>query len=68
MTRSEKIAHNKAEKRINAVYAATCSGVQINVMDIGKVFAVGRKAIAEGADDGELALKICQFVATIRKN
>lgn len=63
-SRSEKIA----DKRIEQIYYRTCSGVQIDIMDIGKVFKVGHAAIAEGANDDVLAAKIIEFVSTIRKN
>jgi hypothetical protein len=41
---------------IDAAYRASCTGanctgVQINIMDIPKVFAFGRQKIAEGEDD-----------------
>lgn len=63
-SRADKIA----DSRINRVYCRSCSGVQIDIMDISKVFHVGRMAIAGGADDQELAVKIVDFVNTIRKN
>lgn len=59
---------NKIEKRIERIYYATCSGVQIGIMDIGKVFAAGRAAVAEGVDDTVLGERIVAFVETIRKN
>jgi hypothetical protein len=65
VTRAEKIAYNKAERAIERAYGETCKGVEINVMDIGKVFAEGRKALAEGRD---LKEAIVAFVATIRLN
>ena len=64
----KKREQDAIDKRVERAYYATCSGVHIDIMDIGKVFEVGRRAIAEGKDDGEVALAICQFVATIRKN
>ena len=68
MTRTEKIARNKAEKRIDHAFKTHCVNAAVDVMDIGKIFAVGHKAIAEGADDLALADAIVTFVATIRKN
>ncbi len=68
MTRAEKIAANEIDKRIEAAYRARCLNVTINMMDIAKIFAVGRKAVAEGADDSVLSDKIAAFVQTIRRN
>jgi hypothetical protein len=59
---------NPTDVRIERVYYANCSGIQINVMDIGKVFDVGRKAIADGADDAMLTARVVAFVETIRHN
>jgi hypothetical protein len=63
MTRAEKIAHNKAEKLIDKVYNENCANIQINVMDIGKIFKVGHAALAAGKD---LKTAIVEFVETIR--
>jgi hypothetical protein len=68
MTRSEKIAHNKAEKRIDAAYRLHCSGVEIDIMDIGKIFKVGRGLIAAGMADEQLGAHLLAYVNTIRKN
>lgn len=68
MTRSEKIAHNKAEKRIDLAYRTHCSGVQIDIMDIGKIFKVGHGLIASGLDDAQLGAHLVAYVNTIRKN
>lgn len=57
-----------AEARVDRAYMRICSGVQINIMDIGKVFKVGMAAIAAGADETALETAIVNFVQTIRKN
>jgi hypothetical protein len=56
------------ENRIQAAYQAGCSGIQVNLMDIGKIFKVGETAIAEGADDAVLQQRIRTFVDSIRQN
>ena len=38
----------QADQQIEAYYYRTYSGVQINVLDIGKIFQAGRQAIANG--------------------
>jgi hypothetical protein len=59
----------KAEKALDAeidqLYRVNCSGVQIPMLDIPKVFAVAKQARAEGKDMKEAILA---FVATIRRN
>jgi hypothetical protein len=65
---SAKALKNAARKRVEEAYYRSCSGVQIDIMDISKVFAVGEKAVAEGADDTALEAAIVDFVQTIRKN
>lgn len=64
----ETRAQKHADARIDRLYNQRCSGIQINMMDIGKVFAAGYAAIADGADDTVLGDRIAAFVETIRKN
>lgn len=66
-TRAQTIANNKADRRIDAAYRKHCCNIQINVLDIGKVFACGHKLIEQGADDVALAAGILAFVQTIAK-
>jgi hypothetical protein len=53
------------DRQIERVYGQRCHGIQIDIYDIGKVFAVGRMAAIEGRDIGDA---IAAFVETIRKN
>lgn len=68
MTREQKRALKAADDRVNAAYLATCAGVQISILDIPKVFAAGRAAIAAGADTAALQAAVRDYVETIRKN
>lgn len=65
MTKKEKQLEKELEKEISRVYAESCHGIQISVFDIGKVFAVAKKAHSEGLD---MRAAIVSFVETIRKN
>ena len=60
---------SKADKLLDAeitrIYTQTCNGIQINIMDIPKVFAEAKKARAEGRDMKDA---IVSFVQKIRKN
>lgn len=56
------------DTRIERAYYARCSGVQIDIMNIGRVFNAGRAAIANGADDEALGDAIAAFVETVRQN
>lgn len=64
-TMKAKSMAKKLDKEIERIYYANCSGIQIDIMDIGKVFDAGRKAAAEGRDIKEA---VVAFVETIRKN
>lgn len=64
MARQSK-ADKAIDQRIEAAYYRNCSGVQIDIMDIGRVFKAGRAALAAGQD---VDAAIVAFVQTIRKN
>jgi hypothetical protein len=65
LTRTEKIAANRLEKVITEAYTRRCSGVEIDIMDISKVYRAGEAAHAAGQD---VEAAIVAFVQTIRKN
>ena len=56
------------DRTIENAYRESCAGIQINMMDIPKVFKVGEAALAEGADFEGLKTRIRAFVETIRFN
>jgi len=62
-SRAEKREQKRIDALIDNAYTETCAGIQIDIMDICKVFAEGRKALAEGRD---LKTAIRAFVETIR--
>jgi len=70
MRRKQTRQEKARDERINRLYCASCSGVQINVMDIGKVFRTANTAIEANPaiDDTALTQVIVDFVATIRTN
>lgn len=63
-----KAQRKQVDKRIEKAYGQSCNGIQIPVLDIQKVFNVGRQAVAEGVDDEKLRQVIRTFVETIRTN
>jgi len=57
------------DRRISAAYHATCAGIQINMLDIPKVFAHARGLLAAAAlTDDELGAGVRAYVETIRQN
>lgn len=66
--KSRKPTKKQIDARVERAYYDTCSGIQIDIMDIGKVFQAGRNAIKDGVDDETLRKVIRNFVESIRKN
>lgn len=58
---------NKPEARIARAFKERCSGLQVSVMDIPRVFNAGHAAIKRGATDAELGDAIAAFVASLPK-
>lgn len=56
---------NQLDKQIESIFYRSCGGVQLNVLDIGKVYAAGRTAAAAG---GDIEAAIVATVATLRLN
>jgi len=58
----------KVDARVSQAYKVVGNCVEIDMMDIPRVFAVGRAAVEAGADDEALKAKLGEFVNSIRKN
>jgi hypothetical protein len=57
------------DQLIERAYYATCSGIQIDIMDISKVFQHGRRLIEfDKVDKAGLERGIREYVETIRRN
>lgn len=57
----------EVDLRIETAYRKTCTGIQIDIMDISKVFKMGRQFVEEGMDEATLGLKIHEFVRSLSK-
>jgi hypothetical protein len=64
MTKQSK-ADKALDREIDKLYRENCSGIQVSIMDIPRIFAEAKKARAEGRDMNDA---IVSFVNTIRKN
>jgi hypothetical protein len=54
--------------RIERLYSQSCSGVQIPMMAIPKVFNAGRAAAIAGGDDEAIKAAIVAIVESVRVN
>ena len=68
--RANARANKAADKRVERLYYKLCSGIQVDIMDIRRVFTTGRLALAQNPaiSDEALGNAILDFVQTIRKN
>jgi hypothetical protein len=66
--RADKRAQEAIDRRVERAFYTSCSGIQLDIMDIQKVFQIGRNAVLDQLDDAELANVIRRYVDTIRKN
>lgn len=62
------MTRKQMDKAVEQAYYKACSGIQIGMLDIGRVFAVGREAVDRGEAGEQLQATIRAFVETIRKN
>ena len=60
-----KTSEKKLDKLIDEIYRRRCSGIEINIMDIGKIFNAGRTAFRAGLD---MEAAIVAKVEELRKN
>lgn len=62
MTKREQ---NRIDKQIADIYQRRCSGVQINILDIGTIYAAGRRAAQMGTD---IETAVLVAVSKVRQN
>lgn len=56
------------DSRVSRACSVAIQNLQVNVMDLGKIFQVGEDAAIAGDDDIALQSKICAFVSTLKTN
>jgi hypothetical protein len=66
--KAEKRRVDAQDKIVERAYYATCSGIQVSILDIPKVFAFGRVKLDAGEDFEALKSSVRNYVETIRKN
>ena len=53
------------DAEINKIYCQTFSGVQVDIMELPKIFQIGKKAYLAGED---IKQAMIEYVNSIRKN
>ena len=66
MTRETK-TKKLADYRIEHAYRLACAGLEVNILDIPKIFAYGHLKIAAGANDDELQAGLRAYVEALIK-
>lgn len=61
-------ADKVAEARVTAAYNAVAEGVQINVLDLGKIHDAGMAAVKAGGDDEAVRSAVREAVTKFRLN
>jgi hypothetical protein len=64
----KKLSSKNLDRLIERIYYANCNGVQLNILDIPKVFRAGEQAYAAGADENGIKDAILAKVAEVRVN
>jgi hypothetical protein len=71
---AKAISPKKLDAMISEIYKRNCSGIQIDIMDISKIFAAGRQAFDASASRpfelraSEVEAAVVATVQAIRKN
>ncbi len=58
-------ASRREDARINRIFNARCSNIQLPIMETIRIFKVGREAIAEGVDDQVLGDKMLAYAQSV---
>ena len=65
---AKKMSKKKMESTVSRLFAKACSGITIDIFDIGKVMAVGVESLKADGDEGMAEAAIVSYVELIRKN
>lgn len=56
------------ERAIEKIYGMYCSGIQINIMDIGKVFKEGERLLDNGITPEQVGQQLRAFTLKLSEN